>query len=90
MDIFIQGAGWFGTALIVLAYVLLSRKKISGQSKSYQAMNLVGAITLGASTLSQEAWPAFALNVVWATIAIITLVKIAQKVSTKKPLSENS
>ena len=78
MEILIQISGWLGTILIVSAYFLLSRKKITGQSKTYQFLNLVGAVTLGIAVFHQGAWSALALNVVWATIAIVTLVKVRQ------------
>ncbi len=47
MAIFIQGTGWIGTILIVLAYFLVSRQYVTGKSKIYQLMNLFGAIGVG-------------------------------------------
>ncbi len=75
METLIQIVGWVGTFLIVLAYFLVSYKKVDGSSKIYQAMNLLGAIGVGVNVFHQQAWPAVALQVVWGIIAIITLIK---------------
>lgn len=73
MDILIQAVGWVGTGFIVVAYLLVSTKKVSGDSKLYQTLNLFGAIGVGANVFHQQAWPALALQVVWAIIAIVAL-----------------
>lgn len=74
MEILIQTVGWIGTCLIVLAYFLVSTKKVSGDSRLYQALNLFGAIGVGVNVFHQQAWPALALQVVWGIIAIIALL----------------
>lgn len=76
MEIASQVIGWIGTFLIVLAYFLVSTKKVDGQSKSYQALNLLGAIAVGVNVLHQHAWPALALQIIWGIIAIVSLLKI--------------
>jgi len=75
METLIQIAGWVGTFFIVFAYFLVSYKKVGGDSKIYQAMNLLGAIGVGVNVFHQHAWPAVALQIVWGIIAIIALVK---------------
>ncbi len=75
MEIFIQAFGWLGTFLVALAYFLVSSKKVSGTSKLYQAINLLGAIGVGINVLHQQAWPAVAQEVVWGSIAIMSLIK---------------
>ena len=47
MEILSQTIGWIGTALIVIAYFLVSSKKVEGNSKIYQTINLLGAICVG-------------------------------------------
>ncbi|MDX1535546.1 MAG: hypothetical protein R3346_02185 [Candidatus Spechtbacterales bacterium] len=79
MEILTQTMGWIGTFLIVLAYYLVSTKKVSGDSKKYQLINLLGAIGVGANVFYQEAWPALALQLVWGVIAIVSLSKKAKK-----------
>ena len=76
MQVFIQAVGWIGTFLIVLAYFLVSSKRLTGDSKVYQLMNLVGALGVGINVFYQRAWPALALQIIWGIISIVTLVRI--------------
>lgn len=66
--------GWIGTLLIVVAYYLVSSKKVSGDSKNYQLLNFFGALGIIVNTYVQKAWPAMTLNVIWAIIAVKTLL----------------
>ncbi len=75
MELFATIVGWIGTFLIVLAYVLVSLKKVEENSTVYQALNLFGAFGVGINVFYQHAWPAVALEIVWAIIAIGILVK---------------
>jgi hypothetical protein len=75
MEIFVQIVGWVGAFLVVLAYFLVSYKKVQGDSRIYQWMNLIGAIGVGINASYQEAWPSFAIQIVWGIIAIIALIK---------------
>lgn len=75
MEIFAQIVGWIGAFLVVLAYFLVSYKKVQGDSRIYQLMNLVGAIGVGINASYQEAWPSFAIQIVWGIIAILALIK---------------
>jgi cell division protein FtsW (lipid II flippase) len=74
--IILQVMGWSGTILIILAYFLVSFKKISAGSKAYQYFNFFGAVGVGANVLYHQAWPAVAMEAVWAVIAIAALVNI--------------
>ncbi|HRH23712.1 MAG TPA: hypothetical protein PK295_03725 [Candidatus Magasanikbacteria bacterium] len=75
MELFATIVGWIGTFLIVLAYILVSLKKVEGNSTVYQMINLFGALGVGINVFYQQAWPALALEVVWGIIAIVILVK---------------
>ena len=70
-----QIIGWIGTFLVVLAYILISYKKVDGSNRYYQLLNLFGAIAIGINVFYQQAWPALVLQIVWGVIAIIYLVK---------------
>lgn len=67
-------AGWIGMVLILVAYYLVSVKKVSGQAYIYQLLNFFGALGIIWNTFAQRAWPAMILNVVWAIIAVITIL----------------
>ncbi|MCB9771884.1 MAG: hypothetical protein H6754_04985 [Candidatus Omnitrophica bacterium] len=67
--------GWIGTTLFLIAYYLVSNKKIDATGKSFQLINLAGALCLGINVFHQKAWAALGLEVAWATIAILALTK---------------
>ncbi len=80
MEIFSQILGWVGTFFVVFAYfILIYREDITEDSKSYQLLNLFGAIFIGVSVFYKTAWPAFTLQIIWALIAIYSLLKIKFK-----------
>jgi len=69
--------GWYGVLAILLAYILLSFKLISSQGVIYQLLNLTGALGIVVEALSKrDAQPA-ALNIVWAVVAAIALIRLA-------------
>jgi hypothetical protein len=75
----VEIAGWAGAALILLAYLLLSAGRLSGQSIAYQAMNVVGAAGFIVNGWWHRAVPSAALNVVWMLIGGVALWRIAAK-----------
>ena len=75
MELSIEVAGWVGTLLILLAYFLVSTKKLTSEARTYQLMNLLGAIGVGINVLYKGAWPSFALQIAWGTVAIISLIR---------------
>lgn len=83
MEILFDVAGWIGTVLILLAYLLLSFKKIK-PGKTYQLINLFGALFMAIGLLPKNAWFSFALQVVWGVIAIVAIVKLSMKQPKRK------
>lgn len=80
--------GWAGTTLIVLAYFLVSSKKVSSTGAPYQLMNLFGALGVGANVFHQRAWPSVALQSVWFIIALVSLVNIKKSPHDISPSAE--
>jgi len=74
MKITTDAIGWVGMVLILLAYYLVSSGKVKGSSISYQLLNLLGAIGVLINSSAQKAWPSAALNGIWASIALKTLL----------------
>jgi len=74
-NLLIEIAGWIGAALVVVAYFLLTYKKLDGESKIYHGMNLVGAFLVGGNALINQAYPSAAINVMWGVIAIYGLAE---------------
>jgi hypothetical protein len=79
LQIAVEVAGWIGAALILLAYLLLSAGKLTGQSVVYQAMNVVGAAGFVINGWWHGAIPSTVLNVIWMGIGAVALWKIAQR-----------
>jgi hypothetical protein len=74
--ILVETAGWAGASLILGAYLLLSMQKVTGQSKLYQGMNIVGAAGFIVNGFWHGAIPSAVLNVVWMLIGVVTLWRI--------------
>lgn len=60
----------------VIAYYGISSGKLKADGLLYQWMNLGGAIAVSFSVFVKQAWPAFALEVVWGGIALVTLLRL--------------
>lgn len=71
--IFINIAGWTGAVLVLIAYALLSIKWLHGNSFSYQAMNMTGAVLLVINSYYLRAYPSVGVNAAWVGIALISL-----------------
>ncbi len=80
ITLIIQASGWLGTILILVAYYMVSNKKLAADSRAYQILNLVGSIGVGVNVFYQHAWPAVMLEVVWGLIAIVALIRITKKI----------
>jgi len=79
VQIGVEVAGWAGAALILLAYLLLSAGKLTGQSLVYQGMNVVGAAGFVINCWWHGAIPSAALNVLWLLIGAIASWRILKK-----------
>ena len=78
-EIAVEIAGWTGASLILLAYLLLSMGKVTGQSPLYQGMNIVGAAGFIVNGWWHGALPSAVLNVIWMMIGGVTLWRIMAK-----------
>ena len=77
-ELIIETAGWIGIAIVLLAYFLITLKKLDRESKLYHSMNLVGAFLVGINAIINEAYPSGILNIIWTFIAIYGLIKGAK------------
>lgn len=78
MKFSIDVIGWIGALLILIAYALISFKKIEGDSLKYQLLNIFGSICLVANTYYYGAIPSTLVNVIWAIIAVFAIVAIVK------------
>lgn len=74
--------GWAGALAILLAYVLVSSRKMDGGSWVYQMLNLFGGAFLVLNTAWYGAYPSTALNFVWVVIAVVALARYGRQPDT--------
>lgn len=67
--------GWVGAVLVLAAYALLSTGKIKN-GILYQTLNLAAGICMAIGLYPKNAWFSFAVQIVWALVAIFAIVKI--------------
>ena len=79
VELSVEIAGWIGAGLILLAYLLLSMGKFTGQSPLYQWMNIIGAAGFTLNGWWHGALPSAVLNVIWMMIGGVALWRILAK-----------
>jgi hypothetical protein len=65
--------GWTGAAALLLAYLMVSLKKVAGDSPMYQLLNIAGSVLLAANTIAYRAYPSTFVNMIWIGIASFAL-----------------
>ena len=78
LEIAIEVCGWLAALLILGSYILVSMGRLSGQSRTFQWMNVVGAAGFVVNSGWHGAIPSTALNVVWMAVGLLTLWRIAR------------
>lgn len=79
VQIAVEAAGWGGAVLILVAYLLLSAERLTGQSLVYQGMNVVGAAGFTVNGWWHGALPSAALNILWMLIGAVASVRILRR-----------
>ncbi len=75
MQIVIDIIGWAGMGALLVAYGLLTMRRLDGASWIYQLLNALGAVALMLNTAYYQAWPSVALNAFWFVIGGIGLAR---------------
>jgi hypothetical protein len=65
--------GWAGGAALLVAYAMVSSRKLKGNSMAYQLLNIVGSLLLAANTISYRAYPSSFVNLIWMGIAVFSI-----------------
>jgi drug/metabolite transporter (DMT)-like permease len=65
--------GWLGAAALLVAYAMVSSKKLEGNSTVYQLLNIVGSLLLAANTIFYRAYPSSFVNLIWIGIAVFSI-----------------
>jgi hypothetical protein len=71
--------GYLGVLELLVAYALVSTKKIEGDSAVYQLLNLVGSASLIVNSLVNEAYPSVVVNIFWIGIAAFALIRVRRR-----------
>ncbi|MEU4698124.1 CBU_0592 family membrane protein [Nonomuraea dietziae] len=80
MDLLVAAVGWIGAGLMLYAYARVSAGAMAGDGLSYQLINLAGSLALMVNTAYNAAWPSAILNVVWAAIGVVSIVRLKEAV----------
>ena len=75
-NIITETLGWYGVVAVVGAYALLSLGILSSNSLTFQVLNLTGAIGIVIDAIDDKNTQPAVLNIIWAIIAIVAIVKI--------------
>ena len=75
MAFVINVSGWIGVAALLAAYWLVSMQKMTGDSRAFQGLNLVGAVLVLMNSLYYGAYPSVGVNAAWIAIGVYTLAK---------------
>ncbi len=65
--------GWAGGAVVAVAYVLVSTRRVNADEPLFQGLNILGAAMLGVASLHQNAMPSAGWNLVWVLIGLHSL-----------------
>jgi hypothetical protein len=79
--IWFDAVGWLGAASLLVAYAMVSSRKMEADSASYQVLNIVGSILLVANTIFYRAYPSSFVNLIWAGIAVFSMTTRRQVAS---------
>jgi hypothetical protein len=79
MEVLLNVLGWIGAFLLLLAYALVSFKKLEADSQTYQWLNITASILLLVNTIYYGAYPSSFVNGVWTIIAFFAILTIGRK-----------
>jgi hypothetical protein len=71
-----EAVGWYGMLAILAAYTLLSFDLIA-KGWLYQSLNLTGGLGVAWVCWHKRTWQAFWLEAIWASIALVSLARLA-------------
>lgn len=71
--------GWIGTVAYLIAYLLLSIKKLRSDTVLYHLLNAIGAAGLIIHAVNLNDYPNLIVNGVWGAIAIFAIALVVRK-----------
>jgi len=82
MALMVEVAGWAAAVIILASYVLVSSNRLTGQSRPYQWMNVVGSALFVINSGWHGALPSAVLNTIWCAVGLYTLWRISRRAAT--------
>ena len=67
--------GWLGVAAIITAYASLNFGFLSVKSSTYLILNIIGSLCIIVDALRQKDYQPVVLNIIWAAVAVFSIVK---------------
>jgi hypothetical protein len=71
--VWFDGIGWAGAVFLLVAYAMVSSKRLEGNSTVYQLLNIIGSLLLAANTIFYQAYPSSFVNLIWMGIAVFSI-----------------
>ncbi len=71
--------GFAGTAMIILAYLLLQLEKLTIQDITYSLLNLIGALAILVSLYFEPNLPSFVIELFWVMISFVGVYRFFTK-----------
>jgi hypothetical protein len=72
-DIWFDAIGWAGAAALLVAYAMVSSRKLEADSTIFQFLNIIGSLFLAVNTVFYRAYPSSFVNVIWLGIAVFSI-----------------
>jgi formate hydrogenlyase subunit 3/multisubunit Na+/H+ antiporter MnhD subunit len=66
----VEVIGWIAAAVMLSAYLLLTRGKLSARSNTYHWLNILSGAGIIVNSAWNGAYPSVFINVVWAAIGL--------------------
>lgn len=79
LELLIDVLGWLGAAALLLAYALVSTRRLVGDAPAYQGLNMLGGVLLIINSAYHGAYPSVGVNIIWIVIAGLTLARRAAR-----------
>ena len=76
--------GLIGALAFLVGFMEVSLGKWDGQSRRFEALNLLGTLFLGYYSIQKHAYVNIVLNVVWGTVALYAIFHVVQRHKVRK------
>ncbi|PZS36745.1 MAG: hypothetical protein DLM58_01025 [Pseudonocardiales bacterium] len=69
----VELTGWFGALAVLLAFALLTNRRVTAFGRTYVILNVAGSAGLAVNGVAHSAWPSVVLNLLWLAIAALAV-----------------